>query len=86
MTKPTSRARLADTALPFSDYPTCAFPASYYKTVHKAAHQHYVLRVGLLLHLMRRSEEDHLLHLLQVFNRDCPRVRLHIVLPNTLFA
>ncbi len=42
--------------------------------------------MGLKLHRMRRYEEDHLVFLMQVFNREVARVKIHLVEPCFMYG
>lgn len=72
--------------LPYSQYPCLNFPSFYYKTKNKIDSHRCVTLVGLQIHIMKRSEQDQLLYLLQIFNNECPRVKIHVIPPNLMYA
>jgi hypothetical protein len=65
--------------LPFTDYPSLSSPSFFYKTKQRVDLNKMIILIGLKIHSMKRSEEDHLLFLLQRFNYACTRVKLHLI-------
>lgn len=65
--------------LPFTDYPSLSSPSFFYKTKQRVGSDKMITLIGLKIHLMKRSQEDHLLFLIQQFNFACTRVKLHLI-------
>lgn len=86
MSKQPFQSRSSENELPYSQYPCLSFPSFYYKTKSKIDSHRYVTLVGLQIHIMKRSEQDQLLYLLQIFNGECPRVKIHVIPPNLIYA
>lgn len=42
--------------------------------------------VGLQLHIMKRSQEDHLIQLIHIFNKESPRIKINIIPPNLIYG